>query len=356
MITRSRRNSLLIAAMTVAVSVQAQETLRLTPTNGRVAIWNLTGQARIEQGSSSDVEVQITPRGPDASRMITQTGSLDGQQTLRIFYPSDDVRPAGVRRDQSQRWSTTFTMGDDGRFGDDRHRGGRRMKIGSHADFEASADLVIRVPKAVSLDLHVASGDVSASAAVRAMLIDTYSGDVATTNTAGVLRIDTGSGDVVVETHSGDLNVDTGSGDVEVRDVTDAATIMVDTGSGNVLADRCRATADLTIDTGSGRVSARNVEARNIKLDTGSGAVDVSPTAATESLHVDTGSGAVTLIVPSSFGAALEVSSGSAGIRSDVPLTVLRQDRDELSARIGDGRTRVSIDTGSGGVTIRGRI
>ena len=257
-------------------ALQAQQVVRLTPSNGRVAIWNLLGTAHIEQGTSSEVEVQITPRGADVARMITRTGLIDGQQTLRIFYPVDEIRPPSQLRSRRGGSYTALRLRDDGRF-DGNNNDGRRIRISSNADFEASADLVIRVPANVSLDLHVALGDVYASGATRHLSIDTYSGNVRSNATRGPLNIDTGSGQVEVKSHTGELSVDTGSG-------------------------------------------------------------------------------AVTLIAPSDFGAELEISAGSGSTRSDLPLQTLRRSEGELSARIGDGRSRISIETGSGGVSIRGRL
>ncbi len=350
------RAALALAAFTLpGAALHAQQTLRLTPSNGRVAIWNLVGTAHIEQGTASEVEVEITPRGADAARMITRAGLIDGEQSLRIFYPVDEIRPAGGDRSRRTSSYSTLRIRDDGRF-DGSSNSGHRLKVWSGAAFEASADLLIRVPKNVALDLHVAVGDVYAVGTARALSIDTYSGDVRTNTTRGPLNIDTGSGNVEVKGHNGDLSVDTGSGDVQVSDVADARTISLDTGSGSVMADRCAASVTLRIDTGSGRVTARNIEAPEMSLDTGSGAVEVAPTSAAGALHVDTGSGSVTLIAPSDFGAELEISAGSGGIRSDLPMQLLRRSEGELSARIGDGRSRVSIETGSGGVSIRARL
>ncbi len=352
-----------LSAPLVPLTAQQQQTVRLTPANGRVAIWNLVGAARIEQGTSGEVEIQITARGADAARMITKTGLIDGEQTLRIFYPVDEVRPADERRSRRNGSSTTLRLRDDGRFGGNGLRGDagrgdadRRMKLWSGADFEASADLVIRVPSNVSLELHVALGDVEAGGTTRGLTIDTHAGNVRTSATRGPLDIDTGSGAVEVRLHTGDLSVDTGSGDVEVRDVSGARTISLDTGSGAVIADGCAASGSLKIDTGSGRITARNIEAPDMSLDTGSGSVEVAPTSAAGALHVDTGSGSVTLVAPSNFGAELEISTGSGAIRSDLPLYTLRRSEGELTARIGDGRSRISIETGSGGVAIRARL
>ena len=357
MIRRRRRFNVIAFAAFVAphAALPAQQTIRLTPANGRVAIWNLLGTARIEQGMSSEVEVEIAPRGADAARMITQTGLLDGEQTLRIFYPADDIRPATSTRARRSGSTTSLRLRDDGRFSGDNYDG-RRIRISDGADFEASADLVIRVPSTVTLELHVALGDVFAAGTTRRLSIDTYSGNVRTNATRGSLDIDTGSGEVEVRTHSGDLSIDTGSGDVEVSDADGARSISIDTGSGVVLAERCTAIDALTIDTGSGRVVARNIQAHDMNIGTGSGSVEVAPTSGAGALTVDTGSGAVTLIAPSNFGAQLEISAGSGAIRSDLPLVALRRSEGELSARIGDGRSRISIETGSGGVSIRSRL
>jgi lia operon protein LiaG len=347
--------SALAACVLQCTALQAQQTIRLTPSNGRVAIWNLLGTAHIEQGTSSEVEVEITPRGADAAQMITRSGLINGEQTLRIFYPVDEIRPASADRNPHDNSYTTLTLRDDGRF-DGKSNEGRRIRISSRAGFEASADLVIRVPANVALDLHLAVGDVYAVGTSRTLTIDTYSGNVRTKTTRGTLNIDTGSGEVDVKGHTGNLSIDTGSGDVDVADVSGARTISLDTGSGRVVVERCSALDELRIDTGSGRVIARNIEARVMNVDTGSGSVEVAPTSAAGSLHVDTGSGSVTLIAPSNFGAELEISAGSGGIRSDLPLETLHRSEGELTARIGDGRSRVSIETGSGGVSIRARL
>ncbi len=349
-------HALALVVSASALAAQQPRIVHLTPANGHVAIWNLLGTARIEASRSNEVEVEIIARGADAERMITRTGLIDGQQTLRITYPADEIRPVSAAPRRRSNTSTTLRLRDDGRFDGNGMSGGRRIKLWSGADFEASADLIIRVPENVALELHVALGDVEASGTTRKLSIDTYSGNVRTSDTRGPLDIDTGSGDVEVKTHSGDLSVDTGSGRVEVADVEAARTISLDTGSGAVIVDRCRASDNLSIDTGSGRIIARNIEARDMTLDTGSGSVEVAPTAAAGALHVDTGSGSVTLIAPANFNAQLQISAGSGGIRSDLPLEGVRRSDGELSARIGDGRSRISIETGSGSVSIRGRL
>lgn len=71
-----------------------------------------------------------------------------------------------------------------------------------------------------------------------------------------------------------------------------------------------------------------------------------------EDVKIDTGSGGVTLGLPQGFGADAEIDTGSGGIRVDVPSTVRRSTRSHFSGTFGDGRGRLVIDTGSGGVSV----
>ena len=53
---------------------------------------------------------------------------------------------------------------------------------------------------------------------------------------------------------------------------------------------------------------------------------------------------------PEALGAELDLESSSGGIDFDVPITVTEFDRESLRGRIGDGRGRIQIDTGSGAI------
>ena len=68
--------------------------------------------------------------------MITRTGLIDGEQTLRIFYPADDIRPASLTRTRHGNSSTMLRLRDDGRF-DGKNNEGRRVRISNDASFEA---------------------------------------------------------------------------------------------------------------------------------------------------------------------------------------------------------------------------
>ncbi|HEY2825204.1 MAG TPA: DUF4097 family beta strand repeat-containing protein, partial [Gemmatimonadales bacterium] len=127
------------------------------------------------------------------------------------------------------------------------------------------------------------------------------------------------------------LSLDTGSGDVTVLDAV---------------------VTRLKVDTGSGDVDMTGVSATDISLDTGTGRVGLALTADAETVKIDTGSGEVTLAVPDAFGATVDIQPGSGGVTSDIPIATRRWSSDHVTGTIGDGRGRLTIDTGSGGVRI----
>jgi DUF4097 and DUF4098 domain-containing protein YvlB len=146
------------------------------------------------------------------------------------------------------------------------------------------------------------------------------------------------------------LLVDTGSGDVRVSDVE--GDVSLDTGSGTVTVDGVSG-RDVRIDTGSGGVTAARVRADDVNIDTGSGDVRLDLLSDLESLYVDTGSGDVTIDVPADLGAQVDIETGSGEIDlQDVTVRTTRLEQDHLSGEIGDGRGRMRIETGSGGVRL----
>jgi hypothetical protein len=71
------------------------------------------------------------------------------------------------------------------------------------------------------------------------------------------------------------------------------------------------------------------------------------------SLLIDTGSGGVRLGVPASLDAELAVETGSGGVDVQGEVAVLKRGRSSFLGRFGEGRGRIRIDTGSGGVRVR---
>jgi DUF4097 and DUF4098 domain-containing protein YvlB len=94
------------------------------------------------------------------------------------------------------------------------------------------------------------------------------------------------------------------------------------------------------------------VKAPRIDLDAGSGGIDLDVLSALEDLRIDSGSGPVTLRLPASLSADVDIETSSGGIDSDFPIQTTNFRRHRLSGRIGDGRGRIRVESGSGSVRL----
>jgi hypothetical protein len=342
------RAAALVAALAGTAAAQSPE--RHTVTGSDVAVYNIAGKVRLVTGTGSAVVVEVARGGADARELRVETGELRGRQTLRVIYPDDRIIYPQVGR-----WSRTHTrIREDGTFGDGGERGifgGREIEIrGDGRGLEAWADLTVSVPRGQKVALHLIAGEATATNVDGDLTIDVGSANVSTERTRGRLLVDAGSGRVRVDGAEGDVIIDSGSGSADVRGVK-GNELRIDTGSGSMTGEDIEAQR-VDLDTGSGRTRMSRVRTRNLRIDTGSGSVDVGLLDDVDDVKVDTGSGSVTLRVPENLGAELDIDTGSGGISSDIPITVSRRERDRLVGRIGDGRGRIVIDTGSGGVRL----
>jgi DUF4097 and DUF4098 domain-containing protein YvlB len=330
---------------------EAQSVERRTLPGNDVAVYNLVGKIRLEPGTGSDVVTEVTRLGADAGRLRLETGKLRGRETLRVIYPERRI----LFRDDKNRWNSynRITVSDDGTFGDRSDNwGADRYEISSSGrGMDAHAEIRVLVPRGKRVEIHLAVGEATVNNVDGDISVDVHAADLSTTNTRGSLSLDTGSGDITVTDALGEISLDTGSGDLVMTRVK-ATRLNLDAGSGGVRGTTIDAD-DLSIDSGSGRVTLRGVRARDIELDSGSGSVELELASDVESLRVDAGSGSVTIGVPESLGAQVDIETGSGGIDVDVPMTITRKGRDVLTGTLGDGRGRISIESGSGGVRIR---
>jgi hypothetical protein len=358
MIARSLLLSTAVAFVTIPAAAQSS---RHVLKGDSVAIYNLVGELRVEPGSGSDVVVEVQRGGADAAKLDIQAGPLRGRETLRILYPDDVI----VMPEWGRGWNTTLRVRDDGTFGDDdgwgdngRHRGwsreGREVRITgrSRNGLEAFADLRVTVPAGKSIGLYLGVGKAFISNVDGAIRVSVASADVAADRTRGSLRIGTGSGNVDLRTAAGDVKLETGSGDITVSGMQ-GAHLKLSTGSGNVTLTDGKAT-DLSVETGSGDIEATSASGDELSFSTGSGNVNVSLVAVFNVLHIETGSGDVTLKVPPSLGAQVDLDTGSGDIDlGGLTLQVRRIEHDHVTGTMGDGKGRLSVETGSGNVRLQ---
>lgn len=343
----------LAAFLALPAAARAQE--QTVPMRGSsVAIYNLAGRVSLSAGSGSDVSVKVRRLGADGGRLEIQTGQVDVRsndwgetESLRVIYPSDRIH-----YDQFQ-GNTEIRVRDDGTFwgGGWRDRG-RKVRIGDRVDgLDAHADLEIAVPEGKRVYVALAAGTIEARNVNGDLFLDTGSGSISTAATRGELNLDTGSGDVTVDGAEGEVNIDTGSGDVDVRSMS-GPELYVDTGSGNVRVDGADA-PEISIDTGSGDVTLLGARTGEVAVDTGSGSVEIETVAGSASISVDTGSGDVDVAVPGDYRGDIRLETSSGDLRTDLPITLLRRQDDEIEGRIGEGGSaRIEIETGSGDIGI----
>lgn len=337
----------------------AQQAERQTIAGDRVAIYDLVGQVRIEAGTGNDVTVEIARGGRDQAQLRVERGPVEtmpGFETLRVVFPADVISypklGRGSRTEQSVRDDGTFGGNNNGDHnGRWNRRSGRRVTIGANNDgLEAWADLRIMIPAGRRVDVNVGAGDISITNVDGHLTVDASSAPVTARGTKGSLNIDVGSGTVTVTDAQGDVSIDTGSGDVELTGFR-GTVLSIDTGSGSVAATTVTAES-VNVDTGSGDIVLTGISSPELKVDTGSGDVDVDLTNDVDVLVIDTGSGSVTLHVPDNVGAAVDIETGSGGVESDIPLEVTRWGSDRVTGKIGDGKGRIAVETGSGRVRI----
>lgn len=342
----------LLATPTVGLAQSTSYVLK----GDSVAVYNLVGELRVEPATArgGDVTVELRRGGADAAQLEVQTGPLRGRETLRVIYPADVISLPDWGGGRG--WNTTLRVRDDGTFGDGggwrREGGGRQVRItGRGRGLEAYADLRVTVPAGKRVALYVGLGKAFVSNVDGVIRVHVASGDVTADRTRGTLKIETGSGNVDLRDGAGDVSLETGSGDVTATALR-ATRVALETGSGNVtLSDA--AAAELHVETGSGDVTASGAQGDNLSFETGSGNVDVALLAAFRSLAIETGSGDVTLRVPPTIGAEVDLETGSGEIDlGGVTLQVRRLEQDHITGTIGDGRGRLSIETGSGNVRL----
>ncbi len=347
------RLALVASAALLPAALHAQSAERYTLRGDDVAVYDPAGRVQVVAGTGTDVVVEVTRRGRDAGRLRVLTGAVGGHDALRVVAPAGDL----VYPDVGRGSNVSLRVHSDGTFGGD--QGGvlsmfssDRVNVrGSGGGVEAWAEVTVYVPARRRVAVHVGAGSAAARDVDGDLTFDAHAAAVTTERTRGRLTVDAGSGPVHVRDAQGaDVNLDTGSGGVELRGVR-ADRLRVDVGSGSVQGGDVDA-RDVNFDTGSGGIRLANVRARALKLDAGSGSVDLELTGSIDNAKIETGSGGITLRVPLTLGATLDVDAGSGGIHSDVPLQVSRSERGHLTGRLGDGRGRIVIEAGSGGVRL----
>ena len=327
----------------------AQGVERITLAGREAAVYNLAGSLRVEGGSGTDVVVEVTRVGADAARLTLDQGQVHGRAALRVRYPEDRI--VYPRSGYDSR--STFSVNDDGTFGEDRDRSRehRRVEVRSSGDgMDAHADLRVIVPAGKTVFLRNGVGEATIDNVDGQIHVAVSASHIRASRVRGSLSLETGSGSVDVSDITGDLTLDTGSGGA-VLDGVRGGVLHMDVGSGSVRGRSIDVT-ELVGDIGSGGVRLASLKTPKLHLETGSGGSEVELTTAPAEVSVEAGSGGVTLRIPASSGATVDIETGSGAIDTDFDVKVSRIARRSLHGTFGDGRGRIRIEAGSGTVRL----
>ncbi len=330
-------------AAPLALRAQSAERFALA---GDASVYDPAGRVQVVAGGGNEVVVEVTRGGRDGGRLRLAT--LDGGRGLAVIAPERDLVYPGMGRGSR----TSFRVRDDGTFGDDDGDSGRELRVrGSGDGAEAWADLVVRVPRGRRVTVRLGVGTATARNVDGDLTLGANSADVTTERTRGRLTVGTGSGRVRVRDAEGEeVRVGTGSGDADVTGVR-AGRLTVGTGSGTVAGGELEG-EQVKLGTGSGGVRFGRVRARTLEAGSGSGGIELELADGLEDARLSTGSGEVTVRVPPSLGATFDVSTGSGGVSTGMPVRVSRQERNHFRGSVGDGRARVRVSAGSGSVRL----
>ena len=350
------RTGIVAATTAVALHSVAAQTERKSLSGSSIAVYDLVGRVTVEQGSGSDVVVEVTRGGHDAKKLSLEVREVRGRNTLCVRFPDDDIIYPELGRGSSSdfRVGSDCTWGGDDRDDrDDRSWGGHRIRVkGSGSGTEAWADLKILVPSGKDFAVFLGVGELGANHVTADLKLSAGSGRVTVRDVKGNLIAGTGSGGMDVRGANGDeVRISTGSGTITANDVS-GKRLRVSTGSGGVTGGGFTS-EDLDISSGSGSISVDDARAPRAHLSSGSGGIRVGFASPVKSLDASTGSGGVTVTLPGAVNADVDVETGSGGIDSDFPVTVNRMERNRLRGQIGDGSGHIRIRSGSGSVHLR---
>ena len=340
-----------VATTQAALAATATKTVEHTiPASGHVKIANLAGRVVLSPAANGPVKVVAVVTAEGDSPQETQ----DLLQAMKWVQEKDGT------------WNLAYPVHryDAFVFPD------RLMSMGSHttAKFRGErvhvyggarrgvpvlyADLTVTVPKGAQVKVVNTVGGMRGDNLSGDLSLDTGSGNVKLDGVAGTLNVDTGSGEIELSRIAGDTSADTGSGDVTIDDIA-AEKLKIDTGSGDVTVTNATL-RDFDGDTGSGGISVDGTGIQTFRADTGSGDVTLrGDLSAARVIDVDTGSGEVEIFGGPAFEFDLSTDLGSGDVSVGYADAELRRDRREIvGARRGSGQTRVTVDTGSGDVTV----
>lgn len=158
-------------------------------------------------------------------------------------------------------------------------------------------------------------------------------------NSNGSINIENVSGNLKAKTSRGSIKIHNVSGDVDAETVTGTIEIMEATGYARA-------------STNTGKISIAGVGGIH-EVRAKRGSINVEITAIQNNTTISSQSGGITVYFAPGLDAHIEARSSSGSISWEKPLSVIESTNNKLTAVIGEGRTRLSIQSASGSITLK---
>jgi DUF4097 and DUF4098 domain-containing protein YvlB len=204
------------------------------------------------------------------------------------------------------------------------------------------------VPAGTPVTARSNSGEIVAADLSAASMLETESGRIDVRASSGSLAVTTGSGAVTVQGAGAALSVRTSSSAIGIRDAHGVVRVQTQSGAVNI---DVAPTADVDVETGSSAIVIAGAQ-KSLSARSQSGAIRVAGRAGGP-WNIINGSGRVELTVNRADGAQFDLSNRSGTISVPDNLVTTSASKRRVEATLGTGEHPVTVDSGSGAITLR---
>lgn len=206
-----------------------------------------------------------------------------------------------------------------------------------HGRPSGGAELEISVPIGTRVVLEGFSAPFSVRGVKGDVAVETLSGSIVVSDAAGKVSAESVSGSIEIDGVAGDVRAESVSGRVTLRNVD----------------------GDIATESVSGPLNIVSASSARVRAETVGGSLSYDGTIEPlGSYSFTTHSGRLTLAVPANAGATVQLETYSGTVDSDFPVTLesganRRRGESRFDFRIGDGRSRIVIETFNGNIEIK---
>lgn len=211
-----------------------------------------------------------------------------------------------------------------------------------------SISYTIETPPNTEVIAKASSGDVDVSGVEENVSVTVSSGSARLDEIKSNVSVTSSSGGIRASRVGGTVTFNSGSASASFADVGED--VRGTSGSGTIEVNRVH--GRVNVKTGSGAIRVTSPE-EDVRAGTGSGIIELRGNPATDAFwDLGSGSGVISVTVPTNASFALAARTSSGNFKVGIPISIEEQSRKYLRARVGDGKSRVNIETKSGDIRI----